>query len=78
MTTKVWVINDEKHGGTTTYAGDKDPLEIPFVKEELSYLTGGYEDEREEFIADIERAKMRGHGSAHIEERFSIELQDLR
>ena len=74
---KVWVLHHLDYGYTDVFAEDTDVLEIPAVKEELSWLTGGYEDEREEFIEQIERIKRQGRGSAHIEERFDIELQEV-
>lgn len=75
---KVWVLHHFDYGYTQTYAEDTDILESPIVKEELSWLTGGYEDEREEFIADVERMKRTGRGSAMIEERFELELQEVK
>jgi len=75
---KVWQVEDEDHGETYIYSEDTDILEVPFVKTELSYLVGGYDDEREEFIASIENAKKRGRGSAHIEERLHVELVEVR
>jgi hypothetical protein len=76
--TKVWVLEDFEHGETDVYSEDTDILELPFVKTELGYLDGGYEDERDQFLADIQRAKERGYGEAYIEERFGLELKDLR
>lgn len=73
---KVWVLTDH-YEETSTFAEDTDVLEIPYVKDELSYLDGGYEEERDEFIADIDRIRTRGRGTASIEERFSIELQGV-
>lgn len=75
---KVWVINDYEHGDVSVVGFDTDILEIEPVKTELSYLVGGYEDERDEFIADVERMRKTGRGSAGIEERFSVELQEVR
>lgn len=71
---KVWLVHDEDHGETYTYAEDRDILEVPVVKNELSYLVGAYEEEREEFIWSINDAKKRGRGAAYIEERLRVEL----
>lgn len=73
---KIWLINTDD-GDTYTLRGDENLLEDSYVATELSYLDGGYEDERDEFIADVERAVRRGRGSARIEERFDVELRDL-
>ena len=75
---KVWILEDFSHGETDVYPEDTDVLSIPFVTTELSYLVGGYDDELAEFKADLARAKERGRGSATIEERFTIELKELR
>lgn len=74
---KVWILTDH-YEETSVYNEDTDVLEIPYVKEELSYLNGSYADERDEFIDTIAHIRKVGRGSAYIEERFSIELDDLR
>jgi hypothetical protein len=66
------------YGEVDVYAEDTDVLEIPYVKEELGYLSDGYEDEKDEFLRDVERAKTRGTGEATIEERLSLELVEVR
>ena len=75
---RVWVLEDFEHGETDIYPEGTDVLEIPFVKDELSYLVGGYEDERREFILDVVKAIEKGQGSATIEERFTIELKEMK
>lgn len=75
---KVWVVNDYSHGEITVLAESTDPLEFNFIKDELSYLEGGYEDERDDFIADIASIKRNGRGRAAIEERFDVELVEAR
>lgn len=76
MTNTVWVLNHEDHG-VETYSGDTDPFEIPTVQDELGWLEGGYEEERDEFIDTVQRAIRKGYGTAYIEERFTLELQRL-
>lgn len=71
---KVWVIDFE---GVEVYNGGLNPLDIPFVKDELSYLLGGYQDEYDKFVADVKNAVDRGCGEAIVEERFTISLQDV-
>jgi hypothetical protein len=71
---KVWLVHDDDIGGTTVYNEGADIIQTPFIKRELGYLVGGYEEEREEFIADVQRARDRGRGSAHIEDRLYVEL----
>lgn len=74
---KVWLLHMDSYGEVDVFSEDTDVLEIPFVKEELSYLDGAYEDERDDFIAEIERIKKRGSGDAAIEARFVIELTEV-
>jgi hypothetical protein len=76
MTNTIWVLTHTDHG-VDTYSGDTDPLTIPTVEEELEWLEGGYEDERDQFKADVASAIKRGHGHAEIEERFTLELKPL-
>jgi hypothetical protein len=73
----VWVLNHDSYGDVSVWSADIDPRQIPLVKDELSYLVGEYDDELEDFNNDVERAIQRGHGSARIEERFSVELTEV-
>lgn len=75
---KVWILNYLEYGSVSVYDGMTDVLNIPAVKTELGYLEGGYEDERDQFIADVARAQKAGRGSAEIAERLVIELQEVR
>ena len=75
---KVWLLHMESYGEVDVFSEDTDVLEIPFVKTELESLDGGYEDERDDFIADVDRARNRGTGRATIEERFTIELTEVK
>lgn len=75
---KVWKVTDHTSGEAAVYAEDTNILDIPVVSIELSYLSGGYEDERDEFISDIANARIQGRGSAYIEERLNVELVDIR
>lgn len=74
---KIWILHHTDYGDVYVYDGRMDPFEIPLVKDELSHLDG-YEDEVEEFKSDIARAIKRGDGRAEIEERFYLELDDLK
>lgn len=69
----LWILEMTDVGETDIVEGDI--LENHFVQTELGYLTGGYEDERDEFLADVERAKRIGRGSATIEERMTVTLK---
>jgi hypothetical protein len=73
---KVWMLNAD--GEYSVYSGDTNMLDIPYVRNELSYLTGSYEAERIEFMTDYAAANRKGHGAAHIEERFCIELMEVK
>lgn len=75
---KVWILNHESYGDVSVYAEDTDVLKISLVEDELFHLIGEYADERAEFIEDVERARQRGFGSASIEERFTITLEEVR
>lgn len=70
---KVWVIENYSHGETYIYSEDSNLLEVPYVKDELSYLVGAYDGEREEFMTDY------ADGSAwlQIEERFEATLTEV-
>lgn len=72
--TNVWLIEDLDHSEVSVYSGHVDVAEIPFVKAELGYLEGAYEDERDEFISDLNRAVAKGFGEAVIEERVRATL----
>lgn len=73
---KVWVIKDH-YEEIHLLAGDKDPLKDDYIKDELSYLADGYEDELNDFIQDVKSITSKGYGSAAIEERFEISLQEV-
>lgn len=77
---KVWLLHMESYGEVDVFSEGTDVLEIPFVKQELSYLDGDedYEAERDDFIASVENAKRRGRGEASIEERFRVELREVK
>jgi hypothetical protein len=75
---KVWVLKYLEYGSISVFAENTDILEVDAVKDELSYLEGGYEDERDDFIASVSNARKRGYGSAEIEERLSVELVEVR
>jgi hypothetical protein len=75
---RIWLLHMESYGDVAPYAEDTNILEIPFVKTELGYLDGAYEDERDQFIKSVERARERGSGEAGIEERFWVELVEVR
>lgn len=74
---QVWLVKNVDVDEVEVFAEDVDILELPEVVEELGYLEGAYDDEREQFIHDIKRAKQRGGGSAEIEERLLVELVDV-
>lgn len=78
MSMKVWVLTHDSYGEVSVYAEDTDIFKIKLIEDELSYLVGAYDEELEEFKADIDRAKTRGYGSATIEERFTITLEAVR
>jgi hypothetical protein len=71
----------DSYSEVDVYSEDTNFLEIPFVKRELEYLVAygdTYQDELDEFYADIERAKTRGTGEACIEELFRLELVSVK
>ena len=72
----VWVLTDH-YDEVRVFSEDTDLTEVPYIKQELSYLTEAYEEERERFLSDIKRAKRRGYGSAALEERFRLELVEV-
>lgn len=75
---KVWVLRTEGgNGDVFLYAETVDILSVPYIKSELGNHDGGYEDERDEFISDVENALRRGRGTAVIEDRFTLELQGV-
>lgn len=74
---KVWVLEHESYGDVSVWSADTNPLEIPLVKSELKALVGGYDDEIERFVSEVERAVARGSGHADIEERFCLELTEV-
>ena len=72
--TKVWILNYHAYGDVQVWDDSVDPLEIPAVKTELSYLEDGYEDVRADFMADLTATEAIGYGSAEIENRLVLEL----
>lgn len=70
---RVWVLRDH-YDEISVYSEDTNVLEINYVKDELNSLRGGYEDERNEFIDDYAN----GRGRLEVEERFVIELVEVR
>lgn len=75
---KVWLVQNTSNGGVSVYSEATDVAEIPFIKTELGYLEGSYEEEREDFLADVKRARERGYGQAVIEESLSVQLMELQ
>lgn len=78
---KVWLLHMESYGDVSVHAEHADVTAIPFVKGELNYLNEGgddFMDEYYEFISDVKRVKARGRGEAGIEERFRLELVEVK
>lgn len=78
---KVWLLHMESYGDVDVYSELYAVEEIPFVKQELEYLNaveGEYEEERVRFFDDLRAARRRGRGEAGIEERFSLELVEVK
>ena len=74
---KVWILNHESYGDVSVWDADTNVFQIPLVRRELEALEGRYDDEIESFRNDVTRAVIRGYGDASIEERFSIELDEV-
>lgn len=74
---KVWTMYHHSYGEIHVLSEDSDPLKYGPINRELDALENGYEDERDEFISDIEQIIKRGRGIARIEERFDLELVEV-
>lgn len=74
---KVWLIHQESYGEVSVYSEDTDIMNTATVVSELEYLVGGYQEEADEFAADISRMKNTGRGTASIEERIRVELVEV-
>jgi hypothetical protein len=77
---KVWVVRHEDYGDTEIWTEDTDVLETPMVKEELEMLgTPFYQNERDQFVEDIERIKRLGNiSNAYIDERLDVRLVEVK
>lgn len=71
---KVWVLHMESYGEVSIHAESTDVAKIPYIEEDLSYVSG---KERDDFLASVERVRTAGSGTASIEERFFIELVEV-
>lgn len=74
---KVWIVEYLEFGAVSVWDTQTDPVEIPEVKTELSYLDG-MESVREDFLDDLIRAIAQGYGEAEIPERIRVTLVDVR
>lgn len=75
---RLWLIVHHDYGDITAWSEDTNIIEIDMVAQELKYLEGAYEEERDNFLDDIISARERGCGQACIEERLSVELVEIR
>jgi hypothetical protein len=75
---RVWVLENYSHGEVYIFDESTNLLEVPYIKDELGYLEKSDDEfflaEREEFIRDVER----GATWLSIEERFEVELQEVK
>lgn len=78
---KVWVVYHIDYGSIELYTEDSNILETPTVKRELGYFLDGdiaaLLDEHDEFINSIDYIKNRGGGTAYIEERINVSLEEV-
>lgn len=74
---KVWVIHHIDYDEIDIAAFETNVAEVPMVKHELELLTGSYADEKNEFLASIERMRNGGRENAYIEERLNVSLQEV-
>lgn len=77
---KVWTMYHHSYGEIYVLSEDSDVLKFHMISAELEALEGDeyLEDERDDFINDIDRIKARGYGETGIEERFSLELVEVK
>lgn len=76
---KVWTMYHHSYGEIHVLSEDSDLLKYRPIASELEMLEGDeyLEEERAEFIYDLDRIKARGYGTASIEERFDVELVEV-
>lgn len=75
---RVWVLTHDSADGVDLYDFSINPLDIPWVKVELEWLAGAYDDEVEAFKDDVDRMRQSGVGYAEIIERFKVEMADVK
>lgn len=76
---KVWVIDYFAHNEMYVYASNFDPLEIKFIQDELEYLELDYQEERSNFLDNIQRIKDGDlNANAFIDERVNVQMVEVR
>lgn len=77
---KVWTMYHHSYGEIHVLSEGSDLLKYRPISAELEALEGDeyLEEERTEFIHDIDRIRARGYGTASIEERFDLELVEVK
>jgi hypothetical protein len=70
---KVLLLDHHSYGETYLFDESTNLLNIPLVVSELEWIGENYPEERDEFVADVEA----GNGG-HIEERFTIYLEEVK
>lgn len=74
---RVWTMYHHSYGEIHVLSEDSNVFNYGPISRELDALENGYEDERDDFIEDVERIKRFGRGRTGIEERFSLELVEV-
>lgn len=75
---KVFVVKHIDHGFVELYTLDTDLTKIKWINQELENLIPSYQDERDEFLADLKKLQAGGRVScAVIEERFIVSVEEV-